>query len=235
VQRLFELDTYVMMALLTLPVARAAQPVISEAEQELARLAEATAKVEDLTDEHDLLRNLFGLAAETERQVATTTYRFGAARAYEEIVRARIGELREDRLDDLQPIGEFLERRFGPAMNTCRSIEARQDSLSRRIARTADLLRTRVDLELQAQNQRLLASMDRRARLQLRLQQMVEGLSVVAISYYVVGLLAYLVKGLYGSVPGLADEVVLAVLTPTVVVLVWLALRRMKRAMGRHQ
>src|SRR3546814_18423991 len=58
----------------------------------------------------------------------------------------------------------------------------------------SNLLRTRVDIELEAQNRDVLMSMNRRARLQLRLQETVEGLSVVAISYYVVGLVGYAAK-----------------------------------------
>ena len=42
----------------------------------------------------------------------------------------------------------------------------------------------------------LLGAMNRRQQLQLRLQATVEGLSVAAITYYIVGLVGYAAKGL---------------------------------------
>lgn len=232
VQRLWELDTYTMMALLALPLARETAPRLSVAEQTLAELTAATAAASDLAEQRETLDQLFHLAAEVEQWVASSAYRFGAARAYEGIVDARLRELDEARIPGLQPLGEFLERRFGPAMRTCRSVEQRQESLSQRVARAADVMRTRVNLQLEAQNQDLLASMDQRARLQLRLQQMVEGLSVVAISYYLVGLLAYLVAGAGAIAAGVSADLALALLTPFVVIGVWYALRRAKRRLG---
>ena len=134
-----------------------------------------------------------------ERLVTLSTYRFSATEAYGRLVHDRLKDLRETRLDDFQPIAEFLDRRFEPAQRTCASVAERQESLSRRIARTSDLARTRVDVALQKQNRALLASMERRARMQLRLQQTVEGLSVVAISYYALGIVTYLLGGLVES------------------------------------
>lgn len=232
VQRLWELDTYSMMALLALPVAREAAPRLSAAEQTLARLTAATAAATDLRGQREALDELFHLAAEVEQWVASTAYRFGAARAYEGIVTGRLRELDERRVRGLQPLGEFLERRFLPAMRTCRSVEGRQESLSQRIARAADVMRTRVNLQLEAQNQELLASMDQRARLQLRLQQTVEGLSVVAISYYAVGLLAYLADGAEALGAAIPLDLALALATPFVVIVAWLGLRRMRRRLG---
>ena len=113
-----------------------------------------------------------------------TAYRFGAAAAYYRLVQQRVEDLREQRLAGFPPIREFMERRLAPAMATCQSVAARQTDLSTRIARRSALLRTRVDIELERQNQELLVQMNRRAKLQLRLQETVEGLSVVAITYY---------------------------------------------------
>ena len=232
VQRLFELDTYTHMALLTLPMAREMGPRLTVAEQALARLAAGTAAASEVGRDRALLGELFELAAHIEHMQASSAYRFGALRAYDRIVTARLAELGERPVEGLQPLGEFLDRRFQPAVRTCLSVDHRQDDLSTRVSRTVDLLRTRVDLQIEQQNQSLLSSMDRRARLQLRLQQTVEGLSVVAISYYAVSLLGYLLKGLgkLGPGPALAD-VILAVLTPLVVIAVWWGIKRAKRAL----
>ena len=129
-----------------------------------------------------------------------------------------------------------MERRLAPAMATCQSVAARQADLSTRIARRSALLRTRVDIELERQNQELLTQMNRRASLQLRLQETVEGLSVVAITYYGSQLVQYLAKGLQKSlVPALLPEIAAAVSIPAIAVIVALGIRRMRKALAAEQ
>jgi len=195
VQRLLEIDTYRMMALLALPVARALTPRLTQWEQELAEIATALTKA-GADDEPVLLERLTRLASEIESQEAATRYRFSAAAAYYALVQRRIAELREERMEGLQTFQEFTERRLAPAMDTCQSTTARQEALSRRVLRVTQLLQTRVDITREAQNADVLLSMNRRVRLQLRLQQTVEGLSIAAITYYVVGLAGYAAKGI---------------------------------------
>jgi uncharacterized membrane-anchored protein len=234
VQRLVEIESYRMMALLGLSVARANGLRLRAMEKRLAAQVARIGAARDLTAEKALLEELFALAAETERMVAETTYRFGATAAYGQLVADRFRELRPARLPDHQPLDEYLERRFEPALRTCRSVQHRQESLEQRIARTADLARTRVSVDLERQNQELLASMDRRARIQLRLQETVEGLSVAAISYYMVGLLGYLLKPL--KAPGLGgSELLTALATPAVVVLVWWSMRRARTRLRQRE
>ena len=189
-QRLLEIDTYRIMALLALPVARASGPLMNEAGQELARITSALVSAGE-TDEPELLNRLTRLEAELENRQSQTRYRFAAADAYYELMQRRIEELREQRIQGLQTFREFTDRRLAPAMATWRSAAARQESLSQRVARATRLLATRVDLTRERQNQALLESMNRRARLQLRLQSTVEGLSVAAVTYYVVGLVGH--------------------------------------------
>jgi uncharacterized membrane-anchored protein len=195
VQRLLEIDTYRMMALLALPVARALSPKLTHWEHELAEIATALTKASP-EDEPVLLERLTRLASEIESQEAATRYRFSAAAAYYALVQRRIAELREERMEGLQTFQEFTERRLAPAMDTCQSTTARQEALSRRVLRVTQLLQTRVDITREAQNGAVLLSMNRRVRLQLRLQQTVEGLSIAAITYYVVGLAGYAAKGI---------------------------------------
>jgi uncharacterized membrane-anchored protein len=209
VQRLLEIETYRMMALLALPLAREVTPTINKAERDLAAATDLMISAKGLEEERTLLKQLTTLSSEIETISAATTFRFGAARAYYKLVERRITNLREDRIEGLQTIREFMERRLLPAVQTCESVHSRQEGLARRIARATDLLRTRVDLTLEQQNRDLLASMDRRAKLQLRLQGTVEGLSTVAITYYLANLVGYLVEGLGESAPveGLGDAV----------------------------
>jgi len=233
VQRLQDIETYRMMSLLAFPLAKEVAPSLTEAEARLARIAERTA-VEHGENDAALLDDLTRLAADVERSEARSRFRFGAAQAYYRLVGQRIGELRETRLAGVQTLQEFMDRRLAPAMSTCSSIADRQAELSARIARASQLLRTRVDVALERQNQALLASMDRRARLQLRLQQTVEGLSIAAITYYVVGLVGYVAKGLRPLKVPIDPEAAAAVAVPIVAVGAWLALRRARRHFERH-
>jgi uncharacterized membrane-anchored protein len=171
------------------------------------------------------------LAAEDEHRDAATRFRFGAASAYHGLVRQRIAELREQRLPGVQTLEEFMERRLAPAMATCESVARRQEELSARIARAGQLLRTRVEVALARQNQSLLESMNRRARLQLRLQRTVEGLSIAAITYYAAGLTGYVAKAAKAAGAPVDADLVVAIAIPLIAVALWFALRRIRRGL----
>jgi len=231
VQRLLEIETYRMMALLALPPARAEGKELTRLG---ARLTDIAGSIVGAEDEHALLERLAVVAAETERIAAATTYRFGAARAYRDLVERRIHELREQRMEGIQTIGEFMERRFKPAMSTVQAADDRQEALSRRVARTSQLLRTRIEVRLAEQNRDLLHSMDRRASLQLALQETVEGLSVAAITYYAVGLISYLVKAIHGLGVDVPVDETPGFAIPIVAAIVWLGLRRVRRMLAKR-
>ncbi len=230
VQRLLEIDTYKSAALLTLPMAREVARAVARIDRELsgvvARMAAETGH------EAETLDRLLKIAAEIEQLSSTAAFRFGAAGAYEAIVNQRIQVLREERIGGRQLFAEFMTRRFEPAMRTCRSAKERLDELSGRAERAANLLRTRVDVANQAQNVEVLRAMDRRAALQLRLQETVEGLSVVAISYYAVSLAEHLFSPLADRA-GISDGVLLALLTVPVILVVWLLVRRVRKKIVR--
>jgi uncharacterized membrane-anchored protein len=227
-QRLLEINAYRTMALLALPLARAAGPRIHDADRRLAAIAAEMAGGDAGTDS-DLLHRLSDIAAEIERVAAETADRFSAARAYHALVDRRLVDLRQERIEGLQTFTEFLDRRFAPAMATCRATAARQEDLSQRAARMASLLRTRVEVALSDQNSRLLDSMNRRAKLALRLQQMVEGLSVVAISYYLVGLIGYALKGLHKAGIPVDPDLGMAISIPVAVAAVWYSVHHIRR------
>lgn len=229
VQRLAEIETYRMMALLAFPMAREVGPQLSAADGELAGIMGYLGEIRDLADEGRLLDRLTRLAVEAERIGAETSYRFSAARAYHVLVERRVEQLREQRIEGLQTIGEFMSRRLTPAMRTCESVADRQRTLSERIHRASALLRTRVDLGLEIQNQAVLQSMDRRARLQLRLQQTVEGLSVAAISYYLISIVKFGLQALQGAGAPINVDLWLGGVIPVVVGLVWYGVVRVRR------
>ncbi|MGQ7793843.1 DUF3422 family protein [Faunimonas sp. B44] len=228
-QRLIEIETYRTLALLGLPVAQRLAPALARIEAELARI---TGEMREIGGEASnvLLDELIALAADLEADAVSSLYRFAASRAYDEIVTQRLGVVAEQAIPGYETWHIFLLRRMGPALRTCRAVEARQADLSRKLSRAADLLRTRVDVELERQNRDLLKSMEQRTRQQLRLQQTVEGLSVAAVSYYIVGLVAYSAKGFEKLAPGLDPALVAALAVPPVMLAVWWVVRRIRRA-----
>ncbi|MCU0803684.1 MAG: DUF3422 domain-containing protein [Burkholderiales bacterium] len=232
-QRLFEIETYRVLALLALPISRDAGPELAALER---RLAELTATLAEPVDSDEkLLDELTRLAARGERLIASSRYRFGAARAYYDIVERRIAELRERRLPGTQTIEEFMKRRLAPALATIESVGRRELELSERVARASRLLSTRVDVARERQNQQLLASMDRRAKLQLRLQETVEGLSVAAITYYVVGLVGYGAKALKAWGIALDPDIAMGAAIPVVAVIAALGVRHVRRAVVKAE
>jgi uncharacterized membrane-anchored protein len=228
-QRLMEIETYRTLALLGLPLAQSLSGRLRRMEDRLAQLTGAM-RASGRRDSTDLLNEFTELAAELEAEAAASLYRFGASRAYDGIIAERLEALHETPVPGSETWGDFLRRRVAPAMRTCRSVEERQANLSRKLTRATQLLRTWVDVEVENQNRDLLASMNNRARQQLRLQQTVEGLSVAAVSYYVVGLVGYLVKG--WPMPGnwVKPELVTAASVPLVVLAMWLFVRRLRRS-----
>ncbi len=226
VQRLLEIETYRMAALLGLPAAREASSILASAERELAELASAIRSA-TREDEPLLLDRLTKLAGQVESQHATTHSRFSASVAYFELVDKRIEDIDESALPGMQTIGEFMDRRLTPARSTCEWATRRQDALSQRVSRISNLLRTRVEIEQQQSSQALLATMNQRQDLQLKLQSTVEGLSVAAITYYIVGLVSYLAKGAQSLGWPWSAESTAAAAIPLVALGVWGSLRRL--------
>ncbi|MDG1738580.1 MAG: DUF3422 domain-containing protein [Paracoccaceae bacterium] len=224
-QRICEIETYKSMSMLGLSSVRKMGTRLNEIEHSLTNLMADMTKPDSSAEE--TLHSLLALSAELESMSAQGSFRFGATGAYETIVNQRIEVLRETRIRGRQTFAEFMMRRYDPAMRTVQSAETRMKSMSARAIRAGELLRTRVDVERSAQNQALLENMDRRADLQLRLQKTVEGLSVVAIGYYAVSLVGYLLYPVAG-VLGMSKGMLLAAATIPVVLLVWLAIHRIR-------
>ena len=229
IQRLIEIEVYRTAAMLALPIARRTAGRLNEIEREMAVLIDRVAVEPDAGHaESEILTELTGLSAELESLAANTAFRFGASGAYEALVHQRIASLREERVGGRQLFSDFMSRRFDPAMRTCQAAEGRLGALATRAGRIAELLRTRVNVAVEAQNQRLLESMDRRAALQLRLQETVEGLSVVAISYYAVSLGGYVLAPV-AQATGTSKELLTAIVAVPVILAVYAFIRRMRR------
>jgi uncharacterized membrane-anchored protein len=234
VQRLLEIETYRMTALLAFPAARRHTGGLASIGERLTTITGRLNEGGDIGCERRLLDDLMMLSSEIEDVDAATTYRFSAARAYYALVLRRVEELREQRVEGLQTLSEFVDRRLAPAMRTCEAVAERLETLSRRVARASQLLRARGDIQLEAQNRDLLESMNRRARLQLRLQQTVEGLSIAAITYYLASLVGYLAKGAKAAGLPVDPEIAVAVAIPLMALAIWVALRRLHRRVRRE-
>jgi uncharacterized membrane-anchored protein len=237
VQRLLEIETYRTLALLALPLAQSIAPGVQRIETQLAHITEQMRSSHELSDNNRLLDELMALAAELEAGAAASSFRFGAGRAYHELVHRRLEIIGEQAVIGYPTWAQFLDRRLVPAMRTCANTEERMTTLSERLARAAQLLRTRVEVELEQQNRDLLQSnrdllqsMDERTRLQLRLQLTVEWLSIAAISYYVVGLLQYVFKAVH-QVGRLVinPDLATALAVPSVVIFVALLVSYIRR------
>lgn len=234
VQRLLEIETYRMLSLLGLPEALRTAPSVKAIEDALVRIAREMTASEGVANDKLLLDELTALAARLEADSAISAYRFGASRAYDSIVQQRLNAIGEHPISGWSTFAAFLQRRVAPAMRTCQMLEERQANLSRKLTRAANLLRTRVDVEIEQQNQALLGSMDARAQMQLRLQQTVEGLSVAAISYYVVGLATYVIKGAKeASLFPFDLSTATAIIVPVAIIAVALVVRRIRNR-GSH-
>ena len=228
-QRLLEIETYRTFALLGLPEAQGLAPNVRSIEDGLTRIARTMAESRDLALNRSLLDELTRLAAALEADANVAGYRLRASRAYAEIVRQRLEAIGEAPVGGYPTIAAFLSRRLAPAMRTCEMMEERLSGLSARLARAAQLLRTRVEVEIEHQNRDVLRAMNTRAGLQLRLQQTVEGLSIAAISYYVVSLASYLFKGLKDLGVPLDPGVATALSVPVVVLAIAMLVRRIRR------
>lgn len=230
---LAEAETYRMVAMMSFPVAKSLSLPLREAESELAALSQKISQLQaesgtDTEKDGTFLGNLSQLASRTEQWISGYGLRFTASEAYSQLLSKNLLELNESSITGVQTLSEFMDRRFQPAMGTCIWTQRRLRELSDRIARATQTLRTRIDFVNEQQTQKLLASMDQRAKLQLRLQETVESLSVLVLTYYAVSLLAYMAKG--GKEAGLSihPEITAAIAAP-IIAIIFIAINRYRR------
>lgn len=232
--QVIEIETYRSFAALGLPQARTAQTALADI---AARVPQADGDGETPGDGSDADRfaALSSLSGELEAIWRQTSFRFAACQAYWALVEARLASLAEAALDNRISIGGFLERRLQPAIATYQSTERQRHNLAEQVGNMTTLLQTRIELSLQRQNADLLTSLNASAARQLRLQHTVEGVSTVAISYYLVSLLSYPADWLLTRAPYLDGALLRAALVALIVPAVWLAIRRLLRASIRRR
>ena len=223
-QRLFEIEVYRVMALMAFPVARKLNPALNKSDRQLYTITNAMTRPDH--NDAELLDELTTLAAEVENHISSNHFRFAAASAYYQLVDQRVTDLREVRIQGIQTIGEFIKRRLEPAINTCESLSYRFTLLSERVSNASQLLRTRVDIIIERQNQGLLTSMALRAKMQLRMQQMVEGISMVAITYYAASLAGKIAETLHALGWNIKPELVEGLSIPFILIVIVISSKR---------
>lgn len=231
VRRLLEIEDYRLMALLSLPMAQEAFAKCSRFEGELQSIMDSLDKQPH--QQQSLLKDLTRLSGDILDVSVKSGERFSATAAYSELVFARLAELREQHVNGFQRLGVFIERRFRPAVRFCAQANKRIENSATRAARASDLLRTSVQVDLEQQNVQLLASMENRAQVQIKLQEAVEGFSIVAISYYAISLYKLILENLaeFELVHHFKTVLLLSGI-PLIILAVWFAIRRAKH--GTH-
>lgn len=235
VKRLLDIETYRILAMMPVPLAKKYIPQLAIFDKQLAELTSRNTHLSCLEDEQKLLDELNGLSSEIESISAATNHRFNASLSYYKIVQLRVSELREERIQGLQMFVEFMEQRLSASMNSCEAVHLYLEKLSTRVNRAAGLLRVRIDIAMEGQTRDLLKSMDNRADLQLRLQETVEGLSIVVLSYYLLGIVGYGLKGAEGMGVAINVDIATGIAIPFVFFIVFYTVRRIRRSVSKAE
>jgi uncharacterized membrane-anchored protein len=224
IRRLLEIETYRMMASLSLTMAKDLSAQLDVFDKTLVTLSERNADPNG-SNAKALLADISNLSAQVVSNTAKTRHRFSATQAYAQLVFERLGELRESHVGDCQRLGVFIERRFKPTVRYCTATEQRLEHLAESVANLGDLLQARVQVEMEEQNSEILKSLNARADAQIKIQRAVEGLSIIAISYYLLSLLKLGYSGLHLlGVELTPREAMLAMAPLAIGILAWIIL-----------
>ena len=226
IQRAQELGNYRNLALLGFPTVQKYGPQVDRLEQKLSEHATRVAFADD--DDETLLNQLAEISSELELIRSATGFRLSATAAYAEVAADRLAALNIQPVANYQSLTDFTERRLVPASRTCSVFRTRLSHIAERISGVMHTLDVRIDIRIKAQNLGVMQSMERSTQLQLRLQTLVEGLSVIAAAYYLIGLTAYIVKGVSALPSGFSSEVLIGAITVPVILLIYALVRRLR-------
>ena len=176
-----------------------------------------------------MLHRLNALAAELETGAAKSLYRFGATRAYDEVMRVRLEAIGERpcparrRWPPFSPAASPPRSAPAPPLRPVRTIFRKSSCAPRNCCARAS------KSKLESQNQDVLRSMNERVRMQLRLQQTVEGLSVAAITYYIASIAHLMLEGAHKRAEWLDPTLATALAVPFIFAFVWWNVRRLRK------
>jgi uncharacterized membrane-anchored protein len=226
VQRLQELGNYRNLALLGFPTVQEYGPQVDRLEQRLSEHARRAAQADE--DDETLLDQLASISSELELIRSATGFRLSATAAYAEVAADRLASLNVQPVANYQSLTDFTERRLVPATRTCSVFRQRLSHIAERISGVMHTLDVRIDSRIKAQNLRLMQSMERSTQLQLRLQTLVEGLSVIAAAYYLIGLIAYMAKGVAAFASGSSSDIFVGAISLPVILLIYAFVRHLR-------
>jgi uncharacterized membrane-anchored protein len=226
IQRLQELGNYRNLALLGFPTVQEYGPQVDQLELKLSEHAKRAALADE--DDEVLLDQLANISSELELIRSATGFRLSATAAYAEVAADRLTSLNVQPVANYQSLTDFTERRLVPASRTCSVFRQRLSHIAERISGVMHTLDVRIDSRIKAQNLSLMQSMERSTQLQLRLQTLVEGLSVIAAAYYLIGLVAYVTKGVAAYPKGISSEIFVGAVTLPIVLIIYAFVRYLR-------
>ena len=226
IQRMQELGNYRNLALLGFPMVQQYGPQVDALEQQLS--LHATRVAMGNGDDETLLTELTSISSELELIRSATSFRLSATAAYAEVAADRLASLNVQTVANYQSLTDFTERRLVPASRTCSVFRQRLSHIAERISGVMHTLDVQIDSRIKAQNLGLMQSMERSTQLQLRLQTLVEGLSVIAAAYYLIGLIAFVAKGVAAFPSGSKSEIFVGAVTLPVILLIYLFVRHLR-------
>lgn len=226
IQRVQELGNYRNLALLGFPTVQKYGPQVDKLEQRLSEHAKRVALADE--DDETLVNQLADLSSELEVIRSATSFRLSATAAYAEVAADRLAALDIKHVANYQSLTDFNERRLVPASRTCSVFRQRLSHIAERISGVMHTLDVRIDIRIKAQNLGVMQSMERSTQLQLRLQTLVEGLSVIAAAYYLIGLIAYVAKGIAALPSGPSSEIFIGAITLPIILLIFLFVQRLR-------
>ncbi|SDG85909.1 DUF3422 domain-containing protein [Pelagibacterium luteolum] len=231
-RRILEVETYRTMALLALPLARQTAPALRAVEMELTDVVEDLSGLDTIDAVQERLKKLHDLSVRSGQISEQLNYRFAASYAYGAILKRRLEKLRETTMGQGSSLSSFIGNRVEPALATFEAMDKRLSVLSQKLERAIELLNVRISLDMQIQNKAVLDTIAETAKSQFRLQHAVEGLSTIAITYYLIGILGYALAAPLEAT-GWNKTLVISILSPLALLMVFFGLRALRRGMSK--
>lgn len=132
----------------------------------------------------------------TNRMAGRLHFELSASVPYDKILHSTLSSVVEKPLESYRPLSDYVLSGITGVAEGYQQLLRRIDTLRGGFEGIISIIRTRVDLIVEAQNLALLQSVDKTTKNQVILQHTVEGLSVIVIAYYLSGLAGYIFKGL---------------------------------------
>jgi len=199
VDAIVRIETYYHLLLMQKPLFSSAIDQVYKFEQVHLKQREIITDHIGHADSQALQRWLNSLTQDllkTNRMAGKLHFELSASVPYDKIVHSTLASLGEKTLESYRPLSDYVLSGVTGVAEGYQQLLKRIDTLRSGFEGIIGIIRTRVDLIVEAQNLTLLKSVDQTTKSQVILQHTVEGLSVIVIAYYLSGLAGYVFKGL---------------------------------------